>query len=96
MRGSNQRTIREVIRGLFADYRLTSKYNETLIRMQWEEIVGPMVARHTEDLRLEGRVLRLRVDSAPLRQELRFMAERLAARINEEMGESLVDSVEPH
>lgn len=49
----------------------------------WPEVVGPGVARYTARRQVaEGGVLHVYITSAPLRQELSYLRERLIERLN--------------
>lgn len=67
--------------------------DELNISTAWDQIVGAMVARHTMSLRLRRGKLVVRVDSAPLRQELSFMREALKEILNRRAGRVVVDEI---
>jgi hypothetical protein len=52
-----------------------------------------MIARHTMALRYRAGVLRVKVDSAPLRHELGFLKEGLAKLLNERLGREVVRTI---
>ena len=59
----------------------------------WREVVGEAVANLTTDLRLENRILYVRLQSSVVRQELFYQREALRARINEVSKVRLVNAV---
>ncbi len=69
---------------------LGERLDEQAIRSHWDGISGPMIARHTEELHLRKGRLTIRVDSAPLRQELGYMRTAMIELINKRMGREVV------
>ncbi|RLL67825.1 DciA family protein [Streptomyces sp. Z26] len=59
---------------------------------RWPELVGPEVAQHCEPQRYdeEERSLLVRCDSSAWATQLRLLAPRLVARLNEELGQGTV------
>ena len=59
---------------------------------RWPQLVGPDVARHCEPVRYdeEERTLLVRCDSTAWATQLRLLAPRLVARLNEDLGQGTV------
>ena len=93
MKKPNERSLSDALGDMIKDFGLRSKLDETAIRADWPHVVGPMVARHTLGVRLHKGRLHVRVDSAPLRQELTYMREELCDRLNARMGRVVVGEV---
>lgn len=74
-------------------FGMREKMDELNISTAWDQIVGAMVARHTMSLRLRRGKLVVRVDSAPLRQELSFMREALKEILNKRAGRIVVEEI---
>lgn len=74
-------------------YGMREKFDELRLAALWDEATGPLIARHTLQVSLRKGHLRVRVDNAPLRQELQYMKERLQAVLNERMGGEVVREV---
>lgn len=94
MRKSNESTLKEAVERLVDSYGLREKLDEQAVASLWDELVGGMVARHTVSVKLRTGKLHVKVDSAPLRQELTFMREDLMRKINERMGRPVVAQVQ--
>jgi predicted nucleic acid-binding Zn ribbon protein len=69
---------------------LEEKFSLTEIREAWPEIVGTVIARHTQSVRVENKILKIQVDNAPLRQQLNLSKARLIKLVNEKAGRQLV------
>ncbi|MFF5447491.1 DUF721 domain-containing protein [Streptomyces sp. NPDC012888] len=57
---------------------------------RWPEIVGPEIAAHCVPERYEERELVVRCDSSAWAAQLKLLAPRLVARLNEELGQGTV------
>jgi predicted nucleic acid-binding Zn ribbon protein len=93
MRKHNEQQIGDLLQNYFEKNSLSEKLRESTLRSRWASIVGPMIARHTLSLSLQGGVLYLRLDSSTLRNELHYARKRMINRINEELGETWVRAV---
>jgi predicted nucleic acid-binding Zn ribbon protein len=67
-----------------------SKVNELRMRQEWEAIVGATIAKYTTNIHLNGRVLTIQSDVAPLKHELMLGKENLVKRINEYFKQTVV------
>jgi predicted nucleic acid-binding Zn ribbon protein len=59
----------------------------------WEKVMGKTIARYTDNLKVINRTLFITTNVAPLKQELLYQKEKIKSRINEAMGEKLIDDV---
>jgi len=75
-----------VIEKWLSGYNLEQRFLQTDIKIAWAEMMGAMVARHTSSISLENKVLKIRVDNAPLRQELFMSRSRIVALVNQRAG----------
>lgn len=73
---------------------VAAKVAEGKLPDTWRDIVGEEAARQTVELRLENRVLYVRLRSSVLRSELLYQREALRDEINRRSGVRLVSSVE--
>lgn len=72
---------------------VAAKVAEGKLPDTWRDIVGEEAARQTVELRLENRVLYVRLRSSVLRSELLYQHEALRDEINRRSGVRLVSSV---
>ncbi len=80
----------DVITKWLKENHLEQRFLQAEIQKSWEEMMGPLIARHTSSLRLENRILKIKVDNAPLRNELFMSRSRIAANINQRAGRQIV------
>lgn len=93
MKRTNEASLREAMERMVYQFGLREKLDEQAIASLWDELAGGMVAKHTVAVKLRKGKLRIKVDSAPLRQELTFMRESLLKTINTRLGRPVVEQV---
>ena len=93
MKRSNERSLGEALGDMIDDLGLRAGLDEQEVIAAWDAVVGPMVARHTGRLMLRGGRLTVKVDSAPLRQELTYQTSVLVERLNGHVGRPVVREV---
>ena len=62
----------------------------------WPRIAGEHIAAYTNQVRLEGRLLHVYVQSASLKEQLGYLREKLVRQFNEQAGESAIDNILLH
>ena len=93
MRKSNEQDISEVMRDFFKSFKIDSKVHEIRIKEVWLKVMGPTMARYTEDIRLYKGVLTLTLLSAPLKQELLYNKQTIIDRLNDEFAEKIINEI---
>lgn len=74
---------------------LLDESREAMCMVAWPRVAGEWYARHTHVVSLRGRTLYVRCDSAPRAQQMQLDAPDIIRRINEALGEELVDEIRP-
>lgn len=59
----------------------------------WEEIMGKTVARYTDKLQIIGDKLIITTQVAPLRHELVYQKEKIRQRVNEALGQRVINEI---
>jgi len=62
-------------------------------RDAWFKVMGKNMINYTTDVQLDRKTLYVKLNSAPLRQELNYGREKIKTMINEELGTELVQKV---
>lgn len=75
-RAKRTKPLDQSIGEFFKKNRLDGKFSEAFIQSEWRNIVGDMIANQTTSLYVNGHRLVLKINSAPLRNEL-LMSKRL-------------------
>jgi hypothetical protein len=90
---SKEQPIKTLIHKMLDNYKLSGKYNEVNLSQHWEEIVGQMIARSTSKLYIHEKKLVLHLNSAALKNELRFHKKMLVERVNDFVGKDIVNDL---
>ena len=86
-------SIGEALNHLLEKSKWKPRVTEIRMREEWETIVGKTIAKYTRNLYLNGTVLTVYTDVAPLKQELLLGKEQLIARINEHFEEPTLTDI---
>jgi predicted nucleic acid-binding Zn ribbon protein len=86
-------TLKDVIRELIRAYRWKDDLDVVSLERSWEKIVGPLIARHTQELKVRNRVLFVKLDSSVIRNELMLARSKLIQNINREVGNNMIDEI---
>lgn len=90
---SNEQKVGDVVKYMVKYYGLGRKLDEINIGHLWDENMGQMIARHTNNIYLHEKTLVIELDSAALRNELRYGKEKIKKMINEGLGKMAVEEV---
>ncbi len=93
MRRTKTVKVGELLDEFFRRPYVAAKVAEGRLPDTWREIVGNQAAALTSELRLENRVLYVRLRSSVLRTELFYQRDALRAEINRRSGVQLVNVV---
>lgn len=85
------------IKGVWNDFMKKSNLNRKLVEQEinsrWEELAGPLVARHTTKLNFYNDKLTVYLDSAPLKHEVSMRKSSLLAKVNKGLDGDVVDEL---
>lgn len=93
MKRDNTQTLGDVVKGLLRKYGLEDGIKAHTLYSVWDNELGPMIAGRTQEIRLRGNVLYVKLSSSVLRQELHMQKQLLIKRLNDAMGEYLVEEI---
>jgi predicted nucleic acid-binding Zn ribbon protein len=60
---------------------------------QWDEVVGAAIAQNTRPEAIKGKLLLVKVSSAPWMQQLQFLKPELIEKLNQTLGKELVEDI---
>ena len=83
----------DAIKQFLNQSRIKGDIQAMQIQELWEKIMGKTIARYTENLKIINRTLFITTNVAPLKQELIYQKEKIKLRVNEALGEKLIDDV---
>ena len=88
-----QYKIGDAIKQYLNHSRLKGEIQALQVEDVWEKIMGRTVARYTNNLKVIHKTLYVTTNVAPLKQELNFQKEKIKLRINEALGDKVIDNV---
>lgn len=89
----NDQIIRDVLKNMVQEMKISPKLHELKIKKFWQEVMGTTINGYTKEIKLRRNKLFITIDSAPLRQELTYGKEKLVNVINREIGEDYVEEI---
>ena len=89
----NSQSLGDIIQQYIKNMGIQPKLDELNLVNKWEEIVGPMVAKHTAKLYIKNKKLFLKFDSSALRQEVSYAKSKLIDNINSTIGREIIDDI---
>jgi hypothetical protein len=85
--------IADVIQAMYKKYRLNQKMTEVKLVNTWEKIAGPLIAKHTTELKLVNKTLYVSFDNPPLKNEMFYRRFALMEAVNAEFGAVVVEKI---
>lgn len=73
--------------------RIRQGYDQVKIDLIWKEVMAPTIVSYTKGIKLIKGKLYLKVESAPLKQELSMEKEKLIALLNDKIGETRIKEI---
>ena len=88
-----QYSINEALKQFLQQSRLKGSIQAFQIEEVWENVMGKTIAKYTENLKVINKTLFITTHVAPLKQELLYQKEKIKLRINEALGEKMVEEI---
>ena len=83
----------DAIKKFLEQSRLKGDMQAFQIEDAWEKIMGKTVARYTDKLQVINYTLFITTQVAPLKQELIFQKEKIIQRVNEALGQRIINKI---
>lgn len=85
--------IKQAIDQLLDTYKIRKKFDETAVVSAWPEVMGAAIANRTQNVYVRDRRLYVKIESAVVKNELVLMRSQILARLNEHVGQVVVDDL---
>ena len=92
-RKSDTSTLKEAINSMMESYKIKGRFEENRLMGSWGTLMGPPIAKRTEKLFVKNKVLFVKLNSAPLRQELTIARSKVLEIIRWHFDKELIDDV---
>lgn len=86
-------SIKEAIQEFLKQSRIKGGIQALQIEDVWEQIMGKTIARYTDKLQIIGDKLIITTTVAPLKHELIYQRDKIKQRVNEALGQNVVNEV---
>ncbi len=93
MRRTNTEPLRDVIQRFLKIYGGDRKIKEIKLQNSWGKIVGLNVERQTEFIKISKSAFYVKLSSSVVKHELSMMKSQIIKRLNEEVGETLINEI---
>lgn len=90
---NNEKKIDQVFYELLRAYGISRKYDEYRLKSEWENVVGPNIARQTLSINIDKEILYVHFHSAAIRQELSYAKSKLLESLNNAVGKKLIRNI---
>ncbi|HEU0110007.1 MAG TPA: DUF721 domain-containing protein [Flavisolibacter sp.] len=88
-----QYRIGDAIKQFLAQSRLKGDIQALQIEQVWENVMGKTIARYTSGLKVINKTLFITTNVAPLKQELVYQKDKIKLRLNEALGEKVIEDI---
>ena len=88
-----QFSISQAIQEFLNQSRIKGGIQALQIEDVWEQIMGKTIARYTDKLQIIGDKLIITTSVAPLKHELIYQRDKIRQRVNEALGQRVVNEV---
>jgi hypothetical protein len=86
-------SISQAIQEFLKQSRIKGGIQALQIEDVWEQIMGKTIARYTDKLQIIGDKLIITTTVAPLKHELIYQREKIKQRVNEALGQKVINEV---
>jgi len=92
-RKSDTSSVKDAIEAMIDSYKLRGKFDQTKLINSWESMMGKPISRRTEKMFIKDKILFVKLNSAPLRQELTISKSKVLEIIHRHFDKNLVTDV---
>ena len=92
-RKSNQKSLGEIIQDFLKQSGWERKLDEDNIMTEWDKVLGPSLAKYTEEVFIKNKKLHIRLNSSTLRQELSYKKSEIVKDLNAAVGKDVINDI---
>lgn len=86
-------SMKQAIQQFLEQSRIKGPIQALQVKDVWEKIMGPTIANYTDSIKIIDKTLFISTAVAPLKQELIFQKEKIKVRVNEALGQKVIEEV---
>jgi hypothetical protein len=89
----NQAPLKDAINKFMEVYKLDRKYNLVEVKNAWKVIMGEYINGKTHSLFMSGTVLRVKLHSSVIKEEILYAKTQVMKDLNEQIGRDLIEEI---
>lgn len=89
----NEKPVKELIDKILRAYGYQDQLDEIEIIKHYEDAVGIMFVKHTDNIYFKNKKLHIKLNSAALKQEMSYAKEALKEKINSSMNKHVIHEI---
>ena len=93
MRGKNTHNVGDIIRKLMKNPKLEGKLDELDALAIWDDLIGDALIKYIVSQKIYKGILRVKLKSAPMRNELSYKKTELKEQINKRLGKPFLKDI---
>ncbi|MBE8720099.1 DUF721 domain-containing protein [Sphingobacterium pedocola] len=86
-------SIKQAVEKWLEVFKLRRKFDESSIVSAWPEIMGTSIANRTQQIYIKDKKLFVKVESAVIKNELALMRRQIIGRVNEHVGQVIIEEL---
>ncbi len=90
---AQEKSLKDLIMKMMESYHLSDKLAEMKVKSNWEEIMGVTISKNTRRLSIYKKTLYLELTSAALRNDLYFHEKTIVEKVNQYVGQKVVNKI---
>ena len=92
-RKNNNQSLGEIIQDFLKQSGWERKLDEVNIMTEWDKVLGPSLAKYTEEVFIKNKKLHIRLNSSTLRQELSYKKSEIVKDLNAAVGKDVINDI---
>jgi len=89
----NQAPLKDAINKFMQIYKLDKKYNQVEVRNAWNAAMGEYIVKRTRSIYLSDSVLRVRLESSVIKEEILYAKTKVMQDLNTKIGRDLIEDI---
>ncbi len=89
----SEMSIGEAMKAFLQKSRLKTGIQALQIEQIWEKLMGKTIAKYTDKIQIVNHTLFINTNVGPLRNELIYQKQQIIERVNEALGDKVINNV---
>lgn len=89
----NTLSINSVLKQIIDEQNLGYGIDKIRVQMAWQKIIGKNNLKYTDEIRLQGKTLFIKLNNAAFRQEMNYKKEEFISLINNDLSKEIINQI---